>query len=148
MRVREIMSAPVDTASPAMRLDDATAVMHGLGVHHLIVTSAGEVVGVLSDSDIAKVGSKPLADLHVGDVMRTHVATIDQNETVRRAANLMRGRNIECLVVMDGARLRGVVTVSDLLAVLGRGVDRRESGARASLHYRVRHTRQHGPPRW
>jgi acetoin utilization protein AcuB len=131
-----------------MRLDDAAAAMRGLGVHHLIVTSGGEVVGVLSDSDMAKAGSKPLADLHVGDVMSTHVATIDQNETVRRAANLMRGRKTGCLVVVDGERLCGVVTIADLLALLGKGTDRRGSGARASLHYRTRHTRQHGRPRW
>ena len=148
MRVREIMSAPVDSVGPTMRLDDAAAVMRGLGIRHLIVRSADDVVGVLSASDVAAAGSKPLSDLQVGEIMRTQVATIDQNETVRRAAKLMHGRNIDCLAVVDGARLCGVVTVADLLAVLGHGVDRRASGARANLHSRTRHTSQHSGPRW
>ena len=36
----------------------------------------------------------------------------------------MRGRFVGCLPVIEDDHLIGVVTVADLLAVLGRGVDR------------------------
>jgi CBS domain-containing protein len=43
---------------------------------------------------------------------------------VREAANLMRGRSIGCLPVLDGRKLVGIVTVTDLLELLGRGAER------------------------
>jgi CBS domain-containing protein len=111
-----------------MRLAEAAKVMRGHRYHQLIVKEGGRVVGVLSDSDIARGSASRPTDVRVGDVMSPSVATIDQNETVRRAANLMRGRNVGCLAVMEDGRLCGVVTISDLLTLLGKGVDRRESG--------------------
>ncbi len=44
--------------------------------------------------------------------------------TIRKAANLLRGRSIGCLPVMDGGHLVGIVTTSDLLERIGRGVER------------------------
>ena len=44
--------------------------------------------------------------------------------TVREAANLLRGRSIGCLPVFDGDQLAGIVTTSDLLELIGRGVER------------------------
>jgi CBS domain-containing protein len=76
------------------------------------------------------------------------VLSIDQGETVRRAANLMQGRNIGCLAVTEHGKLVGIVTVSDLLRLLGKGGDRRVARDRASLHYRVPHRKQRNGSRW
>lgn len=80
--------------------------------------------------------------------MSLNVATIDEQETVRRTANLMRGRNIGCLVATRNGQLAGIVTVSDLLDLLGKGGERRVANARASLHYRVPHQKQHRGRSW
>ena len=59
--------------------------------------------------------------------MTKHVVTVDPSTTVRRAANLMRGRSIGCVVVTNHGRIKikiGIVTVADLLDLLGRGSDR------------------------
>lgn len=148
MRVREIMSAPVEIVAPDMRVGDAAGLMRALRVHHLIVKEMGTIVGVLSSSDLRSIAANG-HERCVADIMSRHVATIDQNETVRRAANLMRGRQVGALAVVDkGGQLRGIVTISDLLELLGKGVDRRESGPRASLHYRTRPGKQAGRQRW
>ena len=149
MRVKEIMSEPVDTVPPVMRLDEASDLMRRFGLHHLIVKDVGKVVGVLSTSDLMEARARGSTDgLRVEDVMSLNVASIDQNETVRRAANLMRGRSIGCLAVTEKSKLVGIVTVSDLLNLLGRGGERRATAERASLHYRVPHRRQHSSSRW
>ena len=54
----------------------------------------------------------------------------------------MRGRTIGCLPVVERGRLMGIVTVTDLLDLLGRGLDRSTQPERASLHYRVPHRKQ------
>ena len=149
MRVKEIMSEPVETVPPVMLLQEARDVMSGLRLHHLVVKDAGKVVGVLSASDVTKVRARGSADkLRVEDVMSSNVASIDQDETVRRAANLMQGRSIGCLAVTYEGKLVGIVTVSDLLRLLGRGEERRVAPERASLHYRVPHRRRHRDSCW
>jgi CBS domain-containing protein len=64
--------------------------------------------------------------------------------TIRKAANLMRGRSIGCLVVTRRDRIAGIVTVTDLLDLIGRGLERPAgSAARRTLKYRTPHRKRH-----
>ena len=145
MRISEIMTEPVQTAAATMPVNQAAGLMRGLRIHHLIIKERAKVVGLLSARDLPRGGRDGRV---VRDVMSPNVATIEENETVRRAANVMRGRSIGSLVVLRGGRLAGIVTVSDLLDLLGKGGDRRAQPARASLHYRVPHRKQHRGRSW
>ena len=76
--------------------------------------------------------------------MTTPVVTATPTMTVRQAANLMRGRSIGCLVVVRAGRPIGIVTVSDLLELMGRGFDRSVAvNARRPLNHRVAHKKSH-----
>ena len=79
----------------------------------------------------------------VADLMTPDPVTVDAQATVRQAANLIRGRTIGCLPITEGDRVVGIVTVSDLLEVLGRGVDRPAKPERTTLSHRVPHRKQH-----
>jgi len=147
MRIREIMTEPVETVTPSMALDQAAGLMGALRVHHLVVKDGPKIVGVLSTRDLPRAGAAHDGGV-VRDVMSSHIATVDEGETVRKAANLMRGRSISCLVATRNGRMAGIVTVSDLLDLLGKGGERRVANARASLHYRVPHQKQHRGRSW
>jgi CBS domain-containing protein len=72
--------------------------------------------------------------------MTAPAVTADPTTTVRQAANIMRGRSIGCLVVVKAGRAVGIVTVSDLLELMGRGVDRPVAETkRWTLRHRVPH---------
>ncbi len=43
---------------------------------------------------------------------------------MREAANLLRGRAIGCLPVVSGERIVGIVTITDLLELIGRGQEK------------------------
>jgi CBS domain-containing protein len=43
---------------------------------------------------------------------------------VRVAHDLLRGRDIGCLPIVDRARPIGIVTISDVLELIGRGAER------------------------
>jgi CBS domain-containing protein len=147
MRIREIMSEPVETVPPSMPLDQAAGLMRALRVHHLVVKDGRKAVGILSTSDVPKPGGLGDGGV-VRDVMTLNVTTVDEGETVRRAANLMRGRSVGCLVAMRAGQLVGIVTVSDLLDLLGKGGERRVAHPRARLHHRVPHEKQHHRRSW
>jgi len=144
MRVAEVMTSEVKTVSPRTPAADAWELMRRQGIHHLVVTDGAKVIGVLSDRDAGgRSGGKLRAESRVWDLMTGDVVTVAPTDTVRQVANLMRGRTIGCVPVMNGGRLRGIVTVSDLLKVLGGGVDRPTPPDRRNLHHRVPHRKQH-----
>ena len=122
MRVEEIMSTDVEIISPDATAEDARNRMHLRGIHHLIVEENNEIVGVVSDRDLG--GPRRVADLKgkiVRDVMAQSVATIKPENSLRDAANLFRGRSIGCLPVVHNKKAIGIITVTDLLDLIGRG---------------------------
>ena len=52
MTVEKIMTAPICTIEGSQPVDDAQDMMGDLGVRHLAVTKAGEIVGVVSVRDL------------------------------------------------------------------------------------------------
>src|SRR5690348_12362902 len=109
-----VVDCPADRAFERMRTK---------GIHNLVVTDGGLVVGISSHRDG---GGAPGASIRegrtVGELMTRAPVTIAPETPVRRAANVMRGRAIGSLVVTDRrGRLKGIVTVADLLELIGRG---------------------------
>ena len=140
MRIREIMNAKVHSVSPDLDAEEAWQLMRTKGVRHLVVKDGSSVVGVLSDSDAGGPSGGPVrAGAHVENLMNRHFVSITGEETVRKAANLMAGHLTGCLPVVERGRLVGVVTVADLLKVIGKGADRPAHNARAAIHHRVPH---------
>jgi acetoin utilization protein AcuB len=123
MRVREVMSRSVETVSAAESAESARQRMRTKRIHHLVAKRGPDVVGVVSARDLDALGSFRLVQT-VGDVMASPAVTATPEMTLRQAANLLRGRAIGCLPVMEGAKLAGILTITDLLEMLGRGVDR------------------------
>ena len=123
MRVAEVMTPQVQTVCPGMRAPDAWELMRRRGIHHLVVTEGSRVLGVISDRDGDGPGGAVLrADSSAAEVMSEGVVSIESTESVRKAARLMRTKSIGCLPVIDGHRLVGIVTVSDVLDLVGRSV--------------------------
>ena len=146
MRVQDVMSKGIEVIAPDAAAADAWEIMRLRGMHHLIVREDGRLVGVFSDRDA---GSRRGASLRQGrtvaELMTQGVKTIPAQTPLRRAANVMRGRSIGCLVATEGKRPVGIVTVSDLLDAIGRGADRTpRQVARPTLNHRVPHRKQHG----
>jgi len=125
MRLREIMTTPVVTVeahAPARRARD---LMKHRRIRHLVVTDDTRLVGVVSQLDLEREGGVRMPeDRRVEEVMTSSVATADANATLRQAAKLMWGRQVGSLPVLDGDRLVGIVTATDVLEVLGRGSSR------------------------
>lgn len=144
MRVAEVMTERVETVAPTTAAADAWELMREKGFHHLVVTKGQRVVGVLSHRDSGgRLGASVTAGRTVADLMTERVVTVDPTTTVRRAANVMRGRSIGCLVVTNRERVVGIVTVADLLELLGRGMERpTPSTKRWTLRHRTPHRKQ------
>lgn len=147
MRVCEVMSRDVRTVTPAMPASAAWDLMRRHRSHHLVVKSGADIVGVLSERDTGiHLAAHPPLGRSVADYMTSTVVTVRRTDTIPDVADLMRGRTIGCLPVVDDGQLFGIVTMSDLLQALGRREERlakvsRASAARVSTPGRGRRTR-------
>lgn len=127
MRVSDIMNAPVYTIGADEAATAAWETMRFRRTRHLVVKDAdGRVRGVVSASDLGgKNGESLRAGRRVRELMTEKLVTVTPETTVREAANLMRGHSVNCLPVFNGRdRLKGIVTVVDLLELIGRGMER------------------------
>jgi acetoin utilization protein AcuB len=123
MRVSEVMTRRVESVSADGSADGALRQMRTRRIHHLVATRKGKVVGVVSSHDLESLGTSRRAQI-VADVMSSPAVTATPDMTLRKAANLLRGRTIGCLPVLDEGKLVGILTTTDVLELIGRGVDR------------------------
>lgn len=118
MRLDMMMSVPVEAILPTASAAEARAAMHRAHIQHLVVLGrARQVVGVLCAHDLR--GAEPGST--VEDVMSAPAVTLAADASVQDAAKLLRRRNVGCLPLVDHRRLVGIVTSSDLLALVGKG---------------------------
>jgi CBS domain-containing protein len=145
MRVQDVMTEDVQTISPSSTAEDAWELMRRGGFHHVVVTRGSQLAGVLSDRDAGgRQGTSMRRGRTVEELMTRPVVTVGRTTTVKKAANLMRGRPIGSLVVTDRGRVVGIVTVADLLELLGRGSERPVAAAhRWTLKHRMPHRKAH-----
>lgn len=119
LSVRDIMSTDLVTVTPREPARRAYDLMRDHRFRHLPVVSEGRLVGILSDRDLRPVLLAPgLADATVAELMSENLTTITPETPVEDAASLLVVKKIGCLPVVDGDRLVGIVTETDLLAVL------------------------------
>jgi CBS domain-containing protein len=128
--VRDIMATEVTTLGRNDSLQLAKDIMTLGRVRHFPVIDDGIVVGVVSQRDlykaslgsVMKYGEKAqrafLEGIAVKEVMSEPPITIAPHASVQAAARLMMEKKIGCLPVLEGARLVGLVTETDMLKLV------------------------------
>lgn len=122
MRLREIMKKDVETVSTGTSAETARQQMRANRIRHLVVTAGSKMVGIVSDRDLDSLGSFRQTET-IGEIMTTPVVVAGPTTTLREAANLLRGRTIGCLPIVEKGKLVGIVTTTDLIELLGRGAE-------------------------
>jgi acetoin utilization protein AcuB len=127
MRVEDLMSRTVISAPAATPVVEARALMLRERIRHLLIVSEGRLEGIVTDRDIRLNLPSPatslsvwelnhlLARLTVAEVMTKSVIVIDPARDAREAARIMVDHKIGALPVLDGERLVGIITETDLL---------------------------------
>jgi acetoin utilization protein AcuB len=122
MRVQDVMKRRVESIAVTEPISAAVEQMRQKSIRHLVATREGNVAGVVSDGDVRMLEATDPRS--VEEIMAPHVVSATSEMTLRKAANLMRGRSVGCLPVVDDGKLVGIVTTSDLLERIGRGAER------------------------
>jgi len=127
MRVSDLMSRIVISTAGTTPVLEARALMQKEHIRHLLVVGDGRLLGIVTDRDIRLNMPSPatslsvwevnhlLARLTVDQVMTRAVITIGPDRDAREAAWIMVDHKIGALPVLDGERLLGIITETDLL---------------------------------
>jgi acetoin utilization protein AcuB len=124
MRLKDFMSRDVETVTTEDTVETAYQKMRLRTIRHLVVLDGKKVVGVLSQRDINGMDERKREGQRVGDILEASAVTAGPETTLREAANLMRGRTIGCLPIVEHHKLVGIITTTDILDLLGQGIER------------------------
>ena len=131
--VSDVMTRDVVVVRPETTFREVIRTIKDRHVHALpVVDAQGLVLGVVAESDLLvreeqtegrvrmpwkRRGRARLAGTTAGEVMTSPAITIDPKQTLGQAARTMHRRHVGRLLVIDGGRLVGIVTRSDLLSI-------------------------------
>lgn len=145
MRLQDIMNRSVETVAPSDSLVLANDRMWRKRIHHLVVMDGNRVAGVISDTDLGGPNAEEIPDdRKVADFMTESVVVGTPEMTVDRAINIFKERHLHCLPVVDGEKLVGIVTTTDIENLAKRGTSNKPYAGESFGHYPpLNHVREH-----
>jgi CBS domain-containing protein len=115
VQVRHVMSSPLITVDPDTRIKDAAKMMiQRRG--RLVVMEDGELVGVVTASDLVKtLPDSEETYKQVKEFMTGHVITVDEGTSVMEITRIMGEKRIGSVIITEGGEPKGIFTERDLL---------------------------------
>jgi len=123
MQIKNLMSEDLITVDKDQNLSDALKLLRKHNVSRLPVTNNKELVGIISERDIAnKLGSSkyesmPASRLHISSVMVKDVFTVPKTMQLEDVAKLMLDNGIGSVPVMDDEKMVGIVSKADFVTL-------------------------------
>ncbi len=123
--VNHIMSKNVLTVDKSTSLQEAALNMRKSNIGCVIVTEDTKPIGIVTERDfVTKVAAegRPLFT-NIYEVMSSPLITIDPEETVWEAAEMMKEKGIHKLEVKKNEQIMGIVTATDIVRISSLGSD-------------------------
>jgi CBS domain-containing membrane protein len=125
--VRDLMTQNPTTLDRNETLDLAESIMNLGRIRHMPVVDDGKVVGIVSQRDMfrsalitslgfgRKTTGALIKTIKIKEIMTEKVVTISPDASIKEAARQMMEKKIGCLPVLEGDRLVGIITETDML---------------------------------
>jgi CBS domain-containing protein len=127
MKVRNIMAAELVTLRVDEELSLASDIMNLARIRHLPIVEGERLVGIISQRDLFRASLASvmgydyaetrdhLKSVAIKDAMVKEVITVGPDTGIQEAGRIMLEKKIGCLPVVEGDRLAGLVTETDIL---------------------------------
>ena len=133
----KVCTKPVVTASATMTVAEAARAMRVKNVGTVVVVNAGRPIGLLTDRDLVVdvlAHGKDPDVVRVSEVMRKKPIVIGADEGVLDAAKMFAKTGVRRLpVVAKDGKLIGIITMDDVLMLLGNEMGHIASALSAEL---------------
>ena len=120
MTIADVMTKSVISVDASMTVNEAAKMMEDAKVGTVIVMENNVPIGIVTDRDLAV---KVVAHAYqitspVKQIMSSPLVSINSDESVRAAADLMHERAVRKLPVMDDQNIVGIITATDIVNLL------------------------------
>ena len=129
--VTKVMTTSPVTIGRNEPVSKARQILEDRRIHHLPVTDGEVLTGIITSSDLLRVsfgefGNQDARGLDavldhtysISDLMNSDPTTLSHTQTVRDAAAILASSGFHSLPVVDGRKLVGIVTSTDLIQYL------------------------------
>ena len=135
MAVIDIARTSVVTAAPNATLTEVARRMHEEAVGSVVVVEAGAPIGCVTDRDLAMTvidEGRDAAETAVGDVLPEDLVTVDADAGVYDLFELFSEQGVRRVPVVEDGDLAGIVSLSDLVVLLGMELQHLATAVRSS----------------
>jgi CBS domain-containing protein len=120
-RVKEIIvGQDLVTVNSRVSVSEAARMMAARDIGAVPIADGGRLAGIFTERDaltrIVAAGRDP-ASTPIGDVMSSELVVASIDESCETCLERMRQAHIRHLIVLDGERMAGIVSMRDLMAV-------------------------------
>ncbi len=118
IKIKDIMTPRVVTVSKSSKVSEAAATMAKKRLSCLVVTENDKPVGVFTERDMVReivVPEKDPEKTKVGDIMNTHLESIDPSTNFLDAVKIMKTKHVRRLCVIDKGKISGIITETDIV---------------------------------
>ncbi|KKO18893.1 MAG: CBS domain-containing protein [Candidatus Brocadia sp.] len=121
--ISHVMTANMKTVQISQKMSEVLRVLAENQIHHVPVVDGQRLTGMISTTDIIRLNItlSNADEWSIEKVMKKNLVTIEINETVRKAAQLLSDGIFHSLPVIDRDRhLVGIITSTDLIRYLAK----------------------------
>lgn len=100
---------------------DALKIMGEKNIGALLVMESEHLKGIISERDYARkiiLKGKSSQDTQVSDIMTANVITVLPEDTIEKCMELMSGRHIRHLPVVENDKVLGVISITDVVTAI------------------------------
>jgi CBS domain-containing protein len=116
-----LMATDLATIGSEASVLEAAQRMRDKRIGSLLTVEAGELVGIVTESDLIRKGAASNRDggtIRVSSMMSSPLLSIDVNRTIRDASRVMAERGVRHLAVRENGKIVGVLSVRDLVKMV------------------------------
>jgi acetoin utilization protein AcuB len=144
MFVGERMSRPVISVSLDSSINDVLAMFKKEHIRRAPVIKDGKLVGIVSERDLLNASPSSVTTLSIWElnylisrvkiknVLTKKVITVNKDTPIEEAARIMADKKIGGLPVVDGDRVVGIITETDLFKIFLELMGARDKGVRVT----------------
>jgi CBS domain-containing protein len=152
MSLQQFCERPLITVSPAQTISEACQLLQDKNIGCLVAVENGTLCGILTDRDIAlKVtgAGKDPRQTTVREVMTANPARIPVNKNLSDLTELMHAFHVRRVPIVDGGnKPLGLVTLDDLLVLLGKEMSDVGDSVSATLFRKPARSEEEAPMEW
>lgn len=114
--VKDVMSRRVQTIEHTAKVLDAAKLMSQRKIGSLVILSGDSPVGIITEGDVSKAVAKGLSPTRTSvGFLGKKLVSVGPDERLEDAAKTMASAGVKKLPVMDGGKLVGILTQTDIV---------------------------------